>query len=211
MLGWSVFFFIAALLAAAFGFGGIASAFGDIAVILFWVFVVLFVLSLVFSAFSRSHGHSVASGGKTVALLGIAAAVGIIAYAWMRDDWTAERLGRSIDQNTAELTQEIGDGLDAAGERTEDFVANTADAVRDDTSQALDNASDEVADDGTANVELNDQGPRLRSIDVRAPARFTPAGALFVLLLAAAADAGRRRVPLLVLLRLALFLVRIFI
>lgn len=47
MLGWAVLFFILALVAAVFGFGGIAAAAVDIAQILFFVFLVLFVLSLV--------------------------------------------------------------------------------------------------------------------------------------------------------------------
>ncbi len=144
MLGFSIFFFVAAIIAAAFGFGAIASAFGDIAVILFWVFVALFVISLLFSAFSRTHGSTVASGGRSVGLLALAAVVGIVAYAWVKEDWTAERVGRSIDRETAELTETIGSGLEAAGERTEEFVAETATAVREDTADALDNASDEV-------------------------------------------------------------------
>ena len=55
MLGWAIGFFIAALVAAVFGFGGIASAFTGIAIILFWVFLALFVLSLLFGAFGGAH------------------------------------------------------------------------------------------------------------------------------------------------------------
>jgi uncharacterized membrane protein YtjA (UPF0391 family) len=60
MLGWAIGFFVAALVAAVFGFGGIASAFTGIAIILFWVFLALFVLSLVFNTFGGAHvaGHS---------------------------------------------------------------------------------------------------------------------------------------------------------
>ncbi len=60
MLGWAIGFFLAALVAAVFGFGGIASAFTGIAIILFWVFVALFVLSLVFDAFGAyaRGGHA---------------------------------------------------------------------------------------------------------------------------------------------------------
>ena len=46
MLRWALIFFIIALIAALFGFGGIASGAAAIAEILFWVFVVLFVISL---------------------------------------------------------------------------------------------------------------------------------------------------------------------
>lgn len=49
MLGWALGFLAIALLAALFGFGGIASASAGIAQILFYVFIVLFVLGIVFS------------------------------------------------------------------------------------------------------------------------------------------------------------------
>jgi uncharacterized membrane protein YtjA (UPF0391 family) len=54
MIYWSAAFFIIAIIAAAFGFGGIASGAVDIARILFFVFLVLFVLSLLGGAFPRS-------------------------------------------------------------------------------------------------------------------------------------------------------------
>ncbi len=47
MLSWAVTFLIIALIAAAFGFGGIASASAGIAQILFVLFLALFVLALV--------------------------------------------------------------------------------------------------------------------------------------------------------------------
>ena len=53
MLRWAVAFLIIALIAAVFGFGGIAEGAVDIAMILFWVFIVLFVLSLLFGWFRR--------------------------------------------------------------------------------------------------------------------------------------------------------------
>lgn len=49
MLRWAIGFFIIALLAALLGFGGIAGAASNIAVLLFWVFVALFVISLLVS------------------------------------------------------------------------------------------------------------------------------------------------------------------
>ena len=47
MLRYAVIFFIVAIVAALFGFGGIAAGATEIAKILFFVFVVLFVVSLV--------------------------------------------------------------------------------------------------------------------------------------------------------------------
>lgn len=49
MLYWSVMFFIVSIVAALFGFGGIAAASADIAQILFFIFAVLFVISLIFT------------------------------------------------------------------------------------------------------------------------------------------------------------------
>ena len=48
MLGWAVVFLITALVAAVFGFGGIAAASAGIAKLLFFIFLVLFVISLIF-------------------------------------------------------------------------------------------------------------------------------------------------------------------
>ena len=47
MLRWAIICLILALVAAVFGFGGIAAAFVDVAQILFFVFIVLFVLATV--------------------------------------------------------------------------------------------------------------------------------------------------------------------
>ena len=46
MLRWAMSFFVVALLAAVFGFTGIALAAAGIAKILFYIFVILFALSL---------------------------------------------------------------------------------------------------------------------------------------------------------------------
>jgi len=48
MLYWAIVFFVISLIAALFGFTGIAIAFAGIAKILFFVFVVLFILTLIF-------------------------------------------------------------------------------------------------------------------------------------------------------------------
>jgi uncharacterized membrane protein YtjA (UPF0391 family) len=46
MLRWSLIFLVVALVAALFGFGGIAASAEGIARILFFIFLVLFVISL---------------------------------------------------------------------------------------------------------------------------------------------------------------------
>lgn len=47
MLSWALTFLVLALIAAIFGFGGIAVGAASIAKILFFLFIVLFVVSLV--------------------------------------------------------------------------------------------------------------------------------------------------------------------
>jgi uncharacterized membrane protein YtjA (UPF0391 family) len=54
MLGWTITFLIIAVIAAAFGFGGIAVAAAGIAKILFFIFLVLFLVSLVGSLVRRA-------------------------------------------------------------------------------------------------------------------------------------------------------------
>ncbi|MEQ9811356.1 MAG: DUF1328 domain-containing protein [Azospirillaceae bacterium] len=48
MLWWALVFLIVAVIAGAFGFGGIASASAGIAQILFFIFLAIFVIALIF-------------------------------------------------------------------------------------------------------------------------------------------------------------------
>jgi uncharacterized membrane protein YtjA (UPF0391 family) len=52
MLYWALIFFVVALIAGAFGFGGIASASAGIAQVLFVIFLILLVASLLMHFFS---------------------------------------------------------------------------------------------------------------------------------------------------------------
>ena len=47
LLHYAIVFLVVALIAAAVGFGGVASFAMDAAQLLFWVFIILFVLSLI--------------------------------------------------------------------------------------------------------------------------------------------------------------------
>lgn len=53
MLRWAVIFLVIALVAALFGFGGIASGAASIAMILFWVFLAITVVLFLLSLFGR--------------------------------------------------------------------------------------------------------------------------------------------------------------
>ncbi|MHA7850111.1 DUF1328 domain-containing protein [Roseovarius sp.] len=50
MLGWALTFLVIALIAGAFGFGGIATTSAGIAQILFFIFLALFVIAMVVRA-----------------------------------------------------------------------------------------------------------------------------------------------------------------
>lgn len=53
MLYWALVFFVVALVAGAFGFGGVAAASSGIAQILFFLFLVLFAASLILGLVRR--------------------------------------------------------------------------------------------------------------------------------------------------------------
>ncbi|MGI4747148.1 MAG: DUF1328 domain-containing protein [Janthinobacterium lividum] len=55
LLRWTLIFLVIALVAAVFGFGGVAASFATIGKILFFVFVVLFVISLFFGRGGRRN------------------------------------------------------------------------------------------------------------------------------------------------------------
>lgn len=144
MLGWAIGFFVAALAAAVFGFGGIASAFTGIAIILFWVFLALFVLSLLFNAFGGTHAAGHGGSGRTFATVALIAGVALIVYAWVDNDMSAERVGREIDETAVELAEGTSDALSEGADRAETLVDNASNEVRNDAADGLDEASDNV-------------------------------------------------------------------
>lgn len=54
MLGWAIAFLLIAIVAAVFGFGGIAAASAGIAKALFFLFLVVFLVTLVFGVARRT-------------------------------------------------------------------------------------------------------------------------------------------------------------
>jgi len=144
MLGWALAFFVAALIAAVFGFGGIASAFSGLAVLLFWVFVALLVLSLISGALTRSHGPGVARGGRTALVIAVTAVIAIVAYAWVDNDWTAEQAGREVDRAASEFAANTGQAIETAGDRTGRFLETTTTEIRSDAARGIDEAGQAV-------------------------------------------------------------------
>ena len=147
MLGWAIGFFIAALVAAVFGFGGIASAFTGIAIILFWVFLALFVLSLVFGSFGGAHAAGHGGSGRTAATVALVAGVALLVYAWVDNDMSAQRVGAEIDRTAVEVAEGTSDALSEGADRAENLVDDASDEVRNDASNGLDEASDNVDPD----------------------------------------------------------------
>lgn len=136
MLGWAIGFFVAALVAAVFGFGGIASAFSGIAILLFWVFLALFVVSLLFNTFGGTHAATHSGSGRTFATVALIAGVALVTYAWVENDMSAERAGRVIDRETVQLVEATGDALNEAGDRAENVVDEAGDDIQSDLQSA---------------------------------------------------------------------------
>lgn len=138
MLGWAIGFFVAALVAAVFGFGGIATAFTSIAILLFWVFLGLVVLSLLFGAFGGTHAAAHSGSGRTFGTLALIAGVALLVYAWVDNDMSAERVGAEIDETAIELAEGTSDALGEAGDRAENVVDEAQDEIQEDADQATD-------------------------------------------------------------------------
>lgn len=162
MLGWAIGFFLAAIVAAAFGFGVVASTFAGLAMILFWVFVGLTVVSLLMSLATGRSAHLAGDGHVArgpsfggIGLLALVAVVAVLGYAWVQNDWSAEKAGRAIDQNAAEITADAGEVIEAAGDRAGALVDDTGAELREDTAQGLDRAQETVDPDNSANTDDN--------------------------------------------------------
>ena len=56
MLSWAIVFFVIAIIAALFGFGGIAAGAVEIARVLFFLFLIAFIVSLIVHLVRRPRG-----------------------------------------------------------------------------------------------------------------------------------------------------------
>ena len=131
MLGWAIMFFVAAIAAAVFGFGGIATTFTGIAVVLFWVFVALFVLSLLFGL--GGGATEGAGGGRAFTGVALVAVIAIFTYAWIKNDWSAQQVGATIDHAATQVAEGTSDALNRAGRTADRVVTDTGNTVRRDT------------------------------------------------------------------------------
>lgn len=131
MLGWAIMFFIAAIVAGAFGFGMIATTFTGIAVVLFWVFVAVFVLSLLFGLFRGAEGAG--TGGNGFALVALIAVIAIFTYAWVKNDWSAQQVGASLDHAATQVADSTSNALRNVGHTTDRVARDTSNTIRRDT------------------------------------------------------------------------------
>lgn len=129
MLGWAIGFFIAALVAAVFGFGNVATAFTGVAIVMFWVFLALFVLSLLFKNMggSAAAGHGVSGG--LFAVVALVGGVALLSYAWIDNGMSAERVGRSIDRSAMRLAESTSNAVSRVGERADRLTQEATDTI----------------------------------------------------------------------------------
>lgn len=150
MTNWAIGLFVAALVAAFFGFGGAATAFADVARLLFFILLVLFVVSAVVAMFGAGM-PAVRTAVRTGALVAIVAAVGVGAYAWILNGMSAERVGRAIDRQTVALADSAGAAVRDAGDRTQSFMQQTVADIRADARNFADPESETSKEDATRN------------------------------------------------------------
>lgn len=150
MINWVIGLFVAALVAAFFGFGGVATAFADVARLLFFILLVLFVVSAVVAMFG-ARVPAVHTAVRTGALMTLVAAVSIGAYAWIQNDMSAERVGRVIDRQTVAFADSAGAAVLNAGDRTESFMQQTVTDIRDDARAVADPETQTSKEDAARN------------------------------------------------------------
>jgi len=125
MLQVSIIFFLLAIVSGVLGFGGFAGAFTSIAIIAFYAFLVLLAFSLIATLFSGR----LAGSGRTFGALVVAGLIGAGVYAWVDNDMSAERLGRSIDGAVADAADTVGETAQVAGSETQAFLDRVGDAA----------------------------------------------------------------------------------
>lgn len=125
MLRFALLFFVLAVAAGVLGFGGLAGDLSAIAVLAFYAFIVLFALAVIANLFA-GDGHG---SGRAFGALVVAGLIGAGVYAWIDNDMSAERLGRSIDQSVVEARNNVEDVARTAGDETRGFVDRVGDAA----------------------------------------------------------------------------------
>jgi uncharacterized membrane protein YtjA (UPF0391 family) len=137
MLRLAILFFVVSLGAAFLGFGGIAGTFSSLAVIAFYVFVALFLIALLIGLVSGSGGGYGAGGGVVMVAL-VAALLGAGGYASYEHGFSAEALGRKVDQSAAAAAADAKSAIRTAQAET----GALANKVSRDAKDATDRADD---------------------------------------------------------------------
>ena len=138
MLKWPIVFFIAAIIAAALGFSGVAAAATNVAIILFFVFAALFLVSVLAAPARRTFS------GVFGALGGVALLVAVAFLAvWMSDQYSLESAGAGLDDTLADARSDLEAFVDDPVETTNNARENLADAF-DEAEDAIDPNDDEI-------------------------------------------------------------------
>lgn len=106
MQGWSSALFFATGLSGLFAFGIIQSTFAPQAQALFFVFAIVLVLITVGNWMGHEHGHAAASVGKKIGVLALIGGFAAVLWAWVDNDWSAEKLGREVDRTAVGLSRQ---------------------------------------------------------------------------------------------------------
>lgn len=131
MIKWPLLFLLAAIVAGALGFSGVAAAATSVAIIAFFVFAALFAVSLLMTSRRRSPGSF--AGFLGGALLLAAVAFGAI---WFSGDYSLETAGAQMDSSLADARENLAAVVDDPSGATRD--------ARESLSNALDDAGDAV-------------------------------------------------------------------
>lgn len=135
MINWVIGLFVAAILAAALGFGGATTALAGTAQVIFFILLILFVVSAVV-AMVGTRAPAVHATVRSVSLVVLIAAVSIGAYAWIENGMSAEKLGRTVDRQTVSIVNDASLTVHAASDRTQAFVSRTIEDLRPDAKTA---------------------------------------------------------------------------
>jgi uncharacterized membrane protein YtjA (UPF0391 family) len=143
MVKWPLIFLLAAIIAAALGFSGVAAAATNVAIVLFFVFAGLFLISLLAGPRRRT-------GGSFFGVLGGVALLAAVAFGavWFSGDYSLETAGAGMDDTLADARQDLAAVV-------EDLPGATHDA-RENLSDALDSAGEAVKPEPEADPSPND-------------------------------------------------------
>jgi uncharacterized membrane protein YtjA (UPF0391 family) len=126
MAKWPLLFLIAAIIAAALGFSGVAAAASSTAVIVFFVFAALFVLSLLAPPSRRRAGSFFGALGGVALMVAVA-----FSAVWFSGEYSLETAGAEMDDALAGAREDLAPVVEDPLGATRDARQGLADALDD--------------------------------------------------------------------------------